>query len=67
MRDDHHGHDVHTASHEGNNLGTLVLAIAVFALLAFLFFYFGLPAISRIGESGSTFTIPERIDININR
>lgn len=48
----------------GNATGA-IMAIVVLAVLAFLFLYFGLPALNRL-SSPTNITVPESVDINVN-
>ena len=48
----------------GNNSGTLI-AIILLVVLAALFFIYGLPMISNMGQQPQV-NVPEKIDVNVN-
>lgn len=54
----------HENSSSGNNAG-LLIGIVLLAIMAFLFIYYGLPAIRSIGSP--TVNVPRSIDINVNK
>jgi hypothetical protein len=59
----HHVHEVHESS---SNMGW-VLGLAILALLALALFYYGLPALRSVGNSGGTnINVPDKIDVNYN-
>jgi len=64
---------VNTPASSGSNdsgNGGLFIGIFILIILGLLFFYFGIPAIKKIG-SGQTITpqivVPDEIDVNVNQ
>ena len=49
-----------------NGSGGTILSIFVLIILGLLFFYFGLPAIRRMGSSEPQVNVPNQIDVNVN-
>lgn len=57
IRDEHH-HGTDSGSGVGTMLGIILLVV-----LAFLLFYYGLPAIRN---AGTNVNVPGKIDVNVN-
>ncbi len=55
-----HEHDTHRDS----NPASWIIGLIILLVLAFLIFYYGLPALNR--SSSPTVQVPERVDINVN-
>lgn len=50
----------------GSGMGFLI-GVLMFALLAFLFFFYGVPALRGLSRSASPqITVPDKIDVNVN-
>lgn len=50
---------------EASTGGGLLMGLLLLIVAAFLFFYFGLPAMRA--SSSPTFSVPDRVDVNVNR
>jgi len=50
-----------------NGSSGLIIGIFVLIVLGLLFFYFGLPAIRRMGSIQPQINIPSKIDVNVNQ
>jgi len=54
---------------KGGGIG-LVITIFILIVIGLLFFYFGLPAIKKIGSGQITtpqIIVPDKIDVNVNQ
>ena len=47
--------------------GGLVIGIFVLIVLGFLFFYYGLPAVKRMGSGQPQINVPNQIDVNVKQ
>jgi len=54
-------------ANDNDNNGGLLVAIFGLMVLGFLFFYFGLPAIRRMGSTTPQVNIPNQIDVNVKQ
>lgn len=55
-----------SANDSGGGIG-LIIGIFIFVILGLVFFYFGLPAIKRMGSVQPQINIPNEIDVNIKQ
>lgn len=61
-----------TTSDGGNSMVTLFVGIFFVAVVAFLFFAYGLPALrntqsANTGNNAPTINVPDKVDINIKK
>lgn len=45
----------------------MIFGLIVLAVIAFLFFVYGLPAIRQTQLGGTQINVPDKIDVNINQ
>ncbi len=53
-----------TTSTDSNNGMGLVLGVLLLLVVAFLFFVYGLPAITR-SAGGTTLNVPDKVNVNV--
>jgi len=56
-----------TPTNDNSSNGGMLIAIFGLMVLGFLFFYFGLPAIRRMGSATPQVNIPNQIDVNVKQ
>lgn len=54
------------AADNGNGSG-IAISIFVLIVLGLLFFYFGLPAVRRMGSATPEINVPSQIDVNVKQ
>lgn len=61
----HHVHE-RTNTHDGGGTG-LIMGVILLLVVAFLLFYYGIPALNRVGTSTPQINVPEKVDVNVNQ
>jgi hypothetical protein len=57
----------HIHHDSGNNGNGFLLGIIVLAVVIFLLFYYGIPALRSVGTSAPQVNVPGKIDVNVNK
>ncbi len=57
-------HEHHDGDSSGTGMG-IMIAVVILAILAFLFLYYGLPAIRTAAQP--EINVPGQVDVNVNR